>query len=770
MKKWMALWLAVMMLAGCATDSQEEQPAETAASTVPETTADMAETMEETVLPDTEPESMEIVPEVEQPIVMEDPVEYVTITQPGTEPAEAVPVTELVIFIGQPGTEVYTDFSEILWENEEFKLAVRDGMTGVYTTDGRLYKELCPVSGSTVFVPEKSGLLREEERRENAWIFSGLRFAFRTELEDGGTLLAEYTCSEHGWYTYVTAEVPAENAGRWYFFRENGSAHYEEMPDPHTNCWYGIYTLHSVYTPENAGATMEELFYDNTYALHDGEWYFYTPEDGVKTQMDFMPENGQYVSRVMMQDGTLLGYAVTTTDETSAYYDLEAGQYMTEFARQAFHAWTVGDTYVICQITADPDTHNGYDFTNVVLNRKTGEIFGGERLYGNVGLSGLERNGYTYFLTSDWYGTDGEVWVYTEDMKLLSEDAFRFPSVREDGSLIAVTGSDTENVYCIYSPEGELLQTSGIYEKILFACRDWIWVVQDNMICLVDTDGNMVETFGAWMEDMFTHTMLSGYKNESPAQTEAEDPWKYHYYEKNEAGAYVEKETDVYPAGIYFLIEDNAVDYGVTGRAREYFWCPDTGLVGMLAWGEVGGYAKPVLYLYPEEETDVTVTFAHPELLTTVYPAYDESWQVTVAPDGTMTDERGREYYALYWEESGYMPVDFSTGFCVAGEDAAAFLEEKLDALGLTNREANEMILYWLPVLEKNEYSLVYFELTDSREAYNRLQIDPVPDSLLRMAVHIKSVAEPVPVEEQHLPYWEREGFAAVEWGGVIHP
>ncbi|MBR4959351.1 MAG: hypothetical protein IKY52_00465 [Clostridia bacterium] len=77
--------------------------------------------------------------------------------------------------------------------------------------------------------------------------------------------------------------------------------------------------------------------------------------------------------------------------------------------------------------------------------------------------------------------------------------------------------------------------------------------------------------------------------------------------------------------------------------------------------------------------------------------------------------------------------------------------------------------MYWLPVLEKNAYSLVYFELTGSREAYNRLQIDPMPDSLLRIAVHIKAVDAPMQVEEQILPRWERTGFAAVEWGGVIH-
>ena len=764
MKKWIALWLTALMLTGCAAETGENP--ETGDTAVQETRNEMA------AEPETEPEVPETEPEVieEIPIVEENPVEYVTVTEPGVEPAEAVPVVELMVSPGQPGTEVYTDFTQVLWEDENYRLAVRDGIAGVYTADGRLYTAFCPMEDGPVFVPEKSGLLYEEKRREDAWILSGLRFAFRTELEDGGTLLTEYTCTEHGWYTYFTAEVPEDHTGRWYFFREYGAEHYEEMRDPHTNCWYGIYTLYCIYTPETAEVEMQKLNYDNTYILRDGAWYFYTPADGEKTLMDFMPENGEYISRVMMEDGTLLGYNVANTDGKHAYYDLEAGKYLTDFEMQNFSAWAVGDTYVICQRDADPDTHNGFDFTDGLLHRKTGEILGFDRPYGNVAFTGRMRDGHVYFLSSDWYSTGSSVWVYTEDMKPISEEQFLFPSITEDGNLLVIPSAESENCFRIYSPAGELIRTSAAYDKILFTCRDWVVVVQDGKLQLIDAEENPVVTFDDWTEDMFTHTMLSGYKEESMAASPQNDPWDYHYFERNEDGEYVEKETDTYPAGIYFLTEDGSVDYGVTGRAKEYFWCPDTGLTGMLAWGEVGGYAKPVLYLYPEETTDVTVTFARPEILTTVYPAYGDGWQVTVSPDGTMTNGRDREYYALYWEESGYVPVDFSEGFCVAGEAAAAFLEEKLDALGLTNREANEMIMYWLPVLEKNEFSLVYFELTESREAYNRLQIDPVPDSMLRIAIHIKAADAPVEMAEQRLPMWEREGFAAVEWGGAVHP
>ena len=51
--------------------------------------------------------------------------------------------------------------------------------------------------------------------------------------------------------------------------------------------------------------------------------------------------------------------------------------------------------------------------------------------------------------------------------------------------------------------------------------------------------------------------------------------------------------------------------------------------------------AKPVIYLYPKEEMEVTVRLELDGNLTCTYPAYDEGWTVTARPDGTLTDECG---------------------------------------------------------------------------------------------------------------------------------
>ena len=177
---------------------------------------------------------------------------------------------------------------------------------------------------------------------------------------------------------------------------------------------------------------------------------------------------------------------------------------------------------------------------------------------------------------------------------------------------------------------------------------------------------------------------------------------------------------------------------------------------------------KPVIYLYPEEETEVNVYLDYQGTLTCTYPALSKegTWTVTAAPDGTLTGGDGREYYCLFWEGTSHWDYDFSEGFCVTGQDTAAFLEEALAELGLTEREANECIVYWLPRMEQNPYNLIAFQ----GEAYTDrapLTVTPAPDSVLRVFMAWQALEEPVELPEQELPAFQRQGFTLVEWGGA---
>ena len=186
------------------------------------------------------------------------------------------------------------------------------------------------------------------------------------------------------------------------------------------------------------------------------------------------------------------------------------------------------------------------------------------------------------------------------------------------------------------------------------------------------------------------------------------------------------------------------------------------------ACGDPNADMKPVIYLYPEETMDVSVSLDYDGVLTTTYPAYGESgWSVTAMPDGTLINrEDGKEYSYLFWEGESDVVYDMTHGYVVKGADTAAFLQATLSRMGLIPREYNEFIVFWLPRMEKNPFNLITFQ-TKRYTDNAKLSISPKPDSVLRVFMAYRALDEWVEVEAPAaLPQFERKGFTAVEWGG----
>ena len=179
---------------------------------------------------------------------------------------------------------------------------------------------------------------------------------------------------------------------------------------------------------------------------------------------------------------------------------------------------------------------------------------------------------------------------------------------------------------------------------------------------------------------------------------------------------------------------------------------------------------KPIIYLYPEKETDISVKLGLPEQITHSYTKYTTGWNVHAKTNGTLTDtETGKELYSLYYESKCAEPFEQTNkGFCVAGENTIPFLEEKLAILGLNEQEAEEFIIYWLPKLESNKYNYIRFATKEEIDKNMPLNIQPKPDTTIRVMMVYKWLDEPINVQEQKLQPVERKGYTAVEWGGTF--
>lgn len=242
--------------------------------------------------------------------------------------------------------------------------------------------------------------------------------------------------------------------------------------------------------------------------------------------------------------------------------------------------------------------------------------------------------------------------------------------------------------------------------------------------------------------------------------------------------AYYELKIDFEVNSCYiYILDDKLILYYVHDDVEEYLFANQSQV--QMIYDEFSSVEfpletlllkKPVIYLYPIEEMDILLSLEFDGEITTTYPKYNEGWSVRAKPNGKLTDASGRRYDYLYWEGITDYQDDFEDGFIVKKEDSISFLEDKLDVLGLTHREANDFISYWLPELEKKPYNKIRF-LTHEYAEMVELNVFPKPDVEIRVFMIFEGLDQREVLTEQVLKTVERKGFTLVEWGGaeIIH-
>lgn len=183
---------------------------------------------------------------------------------------------------------------------------------------------------------------------------------------------------------------------------------------------------------------------------------------------------------------------------------------------------------------------------------------------------------------------------------------------------------------------------------------------------------------------------------------------------------------------------------------------------------------KPVIYLYPEQITEVSIQLNTSISLDFTYPTYEDGWHLTAHPDGKIVCN-DREYPYLFWEgtndqldfkqENGLIPAYF-----VRTDTIIPFLENILNEFGLTSRESTDFITYWAPRMTAQPYVTIQF-LVDEDYSKNiaELLISPKPDNMRRIFMTFSLSSAPIPPRNLIKPVFEgfsREGFVLIEWGG----
>ncbi len=172
----------------------------------------------------------------------------------------------------------------------------------------------------------------------------------------------------------------------------------------------------------------------------------------------------------------------------------------------------------------------------------------------------------------------------------------------------------------------------------------------------------------------------------------------------------------------------------------------------------------PNVYLYPKTTIDISVDISFPNggRVVESEPPYNNGWDVNVTPEGIIDGE----YNYLFYDTRQPIALNYRTGWLLDGNDLENEFRYLLMNLGYVGREIDDFVDYWLPKIGTTPYLAVY---PQDVEAMITLSINPVPDELLRMIFFFRPLSEPVQLEELPLPdAIQRNGFTAVEWGGIL--
>jgi hypothetical protein len=188
---------------------------------------------------------------------------------------------------------------------------------------------------------------------------------------------------------------------------------------------------------------------------------------------------------------------------------------------------------------------------------------------------------------------------------------------------------------------------------------------------------------------------------------------------------------------------------------------PDPTLTGISVY-------KPNIYIYAMRNLSVNVQLFPYEYITISEPSYPKNtgWNAKIK-NGSINGKEDFLFYEACVPDSGFQKEE---GFIVKGSCIKEDLSCLLDLYHFSAREKYDFIEYWTGMLDEGLSYTFYPQYNECIDRIMPVIITPKPDHIFRIWFYI------VPIDSEHnqevikphIVVPEREGYYAIEWGGII--
>ena len=127
------------------------------------------------------------------------------------------------------------------------------------------------------------------------------------------------------------------------------------------------------------------------------------------------------------------------------------------------------------------------------------------------------------------------------------------------------------------------------------------------------------------------------------------------------------------------------------------------------------------------------------------------------------------QFEYLFYESLQPDYGQYAAGWVVIREQLEDFFRNNMGQTGFNQKEIDDFIEYWIPILTEYPYYAIYPQYRGELEEMVKLEFSAQPESLIRLIYSVRGLEDNnLNIQEPVIPPFSRDGFTVTEWGVIL--